>query len=136
MKAISYLLSGLLITPGALLAYYVWTVSQAIRQGEQGGLFKVLLYLLIHAVRMLEWGIYLIAAALVIWITLAFVPKYRWVGAIGMAVIALVSLVEFFVATGAPKTANDLSLPILSVAGLALNLWLVWDGVLANSAAK
>jgi len=32
MKAIPYILSGVLIAPGALLAYFTWTMKQAIRQ--------------------------------------------------------------------------------------------------------
>jgi hypothetical protein len=125
MKAIPYLLSGVLIAPGVLLAYFIWTVKEAIRQAS---LFKFLVYLLVQAVQMMEWGIYVILAALALWITLAFIDKYRWLGALGMAVVAVLSLVVMLVTTSAPKSVGELWFPAMSAAGLAINVWLIWDG--------
>jgi hypothetical protein len=125
MKSIPYLLSGVLIAPGVLLAYFLWTVTHAVRQET---LWRALFYLLVQAVRMMEWGVWVIAAAVLLWLTLAFVPKYRWLGAIAMAVVAVVALVEMLTATGAPKSAEDLSVPLLSLTGFLINVWLVWDG--------
>jgi hypothetical protein len=133
MKAIPYLLSGVLVAPGVLFAYFVWTMTQAIRQEN---FFKFLFYLLVQAVRMLEWGFGIVLLVVVAWIALAFVPKYRWLGALGMGVLAVVSLIEIFAATGPPKSLDDLSFPMLSVIGLALNAWLVWDGLPASAVVK
>ena len=125
MKAIAYLLSGVLATPGVLLAYYFWTVKEAI---SQGNLPKLLFFLLVHWVRMLEWGIWLILALVLVWVTMAFLPRYRWIGAVGMGLLALASLVEIFAVTGPPRSLDDLSFPALSVLALAVNIWLVCDG--------
>jgi hypothetical protein len=133
LKAITYLLSALLIAPGAVLAYGFWTLTEAIRQND---MFKMLIYLLARALEVLEWGGWFTVGGGIIWLTLAFLPKYRMIGALGIALLAMVSLVEFFVATGLPKAPGELFIPALSLAGLIVNLWLVWDSATYLLAAK
>lgn len=116
----------MLIAPGAVLAYGFWTLSEAIAQKN---IFQFLWYLLVHLDALLRWGMWVIAALLVIWLGLAFLRDYRWLGALMMGLVALTSLVIFFWATGLPKQAGELFFPFLSLAGLAINAWLVWDGV-------
>jgi hypothetical protein len=69
-------------------------------------------------------------------LTLAFLPKYRLIGALGMAFVATASLIGVFVATGVPKALGELFIPALSLAGLLVNLWLIWAGATLLSAAK
>jgi len=121
VKILVYLASGIITLPGALLAYFVWTVKG---MSDSKNIFDALFFLLVNAVRLLEWGILLILASLMIWLTLAFVPKYRFIGALGMSLVALATLTEFFIVWWPPRSPGDLFLPFISLTGLFLNLWL------------
>lgn len=127
MRTILYFLAGLLTAPGALLAAFIWAVGGVARQKGWRGVFH---FLWDNLVRLLDWGMWLILALLIAWLILAFVPKYRFIGALLMALVAVASLVEFFVTMKSPEI-GDLFFPLLSVTGLFLNLWLAWDGIAA-----
>ena len=133
MKAIPYLLGGALIAPGALLAYFIWSVNGAIRQQS---LLKFIIYLCKQFLFTLEWAYWFIFPAILVWLALAFIAKYRWLGALGMSVVAIASLIEFFAIGGPPKSINELFFPVMSASGLALNIWLAWDGINGFSAGK
>ena len=124
MKIVLYLLSGVLTAPGAMLAYFFWTVIGASKQKGLAGLF---FYALKHIYDTLVWGYWLVLPGFVIWLILAFLPKYRLIGASGMAIIAVISLIELFAAAGPPKSPDDLFIPVISLGGLSLNLWLIWS---------
>jgi hypothetical protein len=125
MKAIPYLLSGVLIAPGALLGYFIWTVKGSI---EQGNIFKVIFFLFNQFILTIEWTMWFLLPAITAWLVLAFLEKYRWLGALGMGTVGILSLVEIFAGQAAPKSFNDISFPLVIVIGVAINIWLVWDG--------
>ena len=126
IKAIFYLLGGAFILPGALLAYFLWTVTGATKQKN---LFALIFFIFDHFVDLLKWAFWLIIPFLIIWLTLAFVAKFRICGAAPMAVLAFVSLIAMFAIGGPLKSAGELFIPFLSFAGFLINLWLVWDWV-------
>jgi hypothetical protein len=133
LKAITYLVGGFFIAPGAMLAYGFWTLTEAIRQDD---VFKMLFFLLVRALQVLEWSGWFIVGGGIVWLVLAFLPKFRLVGAVSMAVMATASLVELFVVTGVPKEAGEFFIPALSLAGLLINLWLVWDSATSSWTVK
>lgn len=133
MKIILYLFGGVLVAPGAVLAYGFWTLIEAIHQDD---FFKMLFYLFTRALQILEWGGWLIPAGAIVWLVLAFWRMSRVVGAFGTALVAAVSLAELLVVTGPPKAPGELFIPALSLVGLLIELWLVWDGARAPSAAR
>jgi len=85
-----------------------------------------LLHLFFQAVEMAVWAMYLLPVCFVLWTVLAFVPKYRIVGAVITSLVAVASLIEFFL-VGGPIKLDQLFIPALSVAGLFLSLWLTWN---------
>jgi hypothetical protein len=132
LKSILYLLGGVLTLPGALLACFIWSVSEAARQK---GLFQLLFFVLKRTVDLMDWTLWIIIPSLLAWLILAFFVKFRVYGAAPMAMIALVSLIVML-ATNPPKSAGDLFFPILSLAGLLINFWLIWDAMAASTAGK
>jgi hypothetical protein len=125
MRIFLYFLGGAFALPGAALAFFIWSVSGA---AQQKGLLALLYYLFIYCLRLLDWGIWIILAVALLWLALAFVPKYRIIGAVIMALVALTSLIEIFVMTGPPKF-DGLFFPALSLTSLFLNIWIIWDNV-------
>jgi hypothetical protein len=125
MRIFLYLLGGAFALPGAALAFFIWSVSGA---AQQKGLLALLYYLLIYCLRMLDWGVWVILAVALLWLALVFVPKYRIIGAVIMALVALASLIEMLVMTGPPKL-DGLFFPSLSLIALAINIWIAWDSV-------
>jgi hypothetical protein len=121
-----YLLGGVLTAPCALLAYFIWSVNGAIKQGN---LFKFLLFMLMRMGQTMEWAVWIVAPLLNGWLVLAFLTKFRWIGASGMALVGVVALVEVYVvmAVAPTKEAPDYSFPAITVVGLLINLWIVWD---------
>jgi hypothetical protein len=133
LKSILYLLSGVLILPGALLAYFFWTITGATKQKD---LFAVIFFIFDHFIDLLMWALWFIIPALIIWLILAFIARFRIYGAGPMALLALVSLIAMFAAADPPKEAGELFIPVLSFAGLLINLWLVWNWMRPSLAVK
>lgn len=128
IKIILYLIAGILTAPGAALAYFVWTVDGATRQKN---LFELLFFVFDRFIDTIAWSFWLLLPGVTIWLVFALVAKYRFVGASGMALIAVASLIVMFAVSGPPKASGDLFFPFLSLAGLLLNGWLVWTQVAA-----
>src|SRR5271170_472829 len=122
MTTLLYLFAGVITAPGALLAFYFWSVMGAARQQ---GWYELLRFLYHYFVRMMAWGLWLVVTVSIVWLAFAFMPKYRFVGASIMGVVALASLIEFFVVIG-PSKLGDFFFPIISFAGLSINIWIVW----------
>ena len=123
---ILYLLGGVLIAPGAALAWFICSVHSVASQQD---LFKAVLTALIRMCQALDWLMFVVAPGLLVWLVLAFLAKYRWIGAGGMAVAAVATLVAFVVTWGFLKTSTDGGfLTVFAVVGLAINVWIVWDG--------
>jgi hypothetical protein len=123
---ILYLMSGVLIAPGAALAWFICSVHSVARQEN---LFKAVLTLLIRMCQTLDWAMFIVAPGLLVWLVLAFVAQYRWIGAGGMGLVAVATLVAFVVTWGFAKTMTDGGfLTVFTVVGLAINVWIVWDG--------
>jgi hypothetical protein len=122
---ILYLLSGVMIAPGAALAYFIRSVNAATRQGN---LLKFVFFLLIRMYQTMDWVIFIVAPALVGWLVLAFVAKYRWVGASGMGLVAVATLAAFVATWGFVRTLTDGGfLTVFAVLGLGICLWITWD---------
>jgi hypothetical protein len=130
MTTLLYLLAGILTAPGALFAFYFWSVMGLARQQ---GWYEALRFLYHYFVRMMDWGIWVFIVTVIVWIAFAFMPKYRFVGAAFMGLVAIASVIEYFIAMGFPKI-GDLFLPLLSVAGLFLNMWIIWNRFQPTSA--
>jgi hypothetical protein len=126
VKIVFYLLSGVLILPGVTLAYFYWTVIEA---SQKKGLWDLIIFLVKQAYHTLVWGWWMVVPGLLIWLSLAFFPKYRILGAGFMALVSAASIVEFFVATGLPRVADDLFIPAISLVGLSLSVWLIWSDI-------
>ncbi len=123
---ILYLLSGVFIAPGAALAYYICTINAAIRQGN---LVKLVIFLLVRMCQTLDWVVFIVAPALIAWLVLAFIAKYRWIGAGGMALAALATLVGMVATWGFTNTATEGGpFTCAVVLGLGICLWIAWDG--------
>ncbi len=76
----------------------------------------------------MDWLMFVVAPALIVWLVLAFLAKYRRIGAGGMGLVAVVALIEFVVFYGPVRTISEgclFSVPL--IAGLALNGWMVWE---------
>ncbi|HEX4139975.1 MAG TPA: hypothetical protein VHY09_06475 [Candidatus Methylacidiphilales bacterium] len=123
---ILYLLGGVMIAPGAALAWFVWSVGSVASQKD---LIHALWTALIRMIQALDWALFVVAPMLLVWLVLAFVAKYRWIGAGGMALAAVATLVSFLASMGIVRmvTEGDFFTAI-AVVGLALNVWIVWDG--------
>jgi hypothetical protein len=122
VKIVLYLFGGLLTAPGALLAFFFWNVGQA---AQQKGLLQMLWFAFMRFLDLFEWLFAIVVPVLVIWLVLAFVPKYRIIGESGAALAAAASIFMMF-AYGSPPRLDQLFVPIISFVGLALNLWLIW----------
>jgi hypothetical protein len=120
MRPLAYLASGALVLPLVLLALYFQRIGQLIAAET---LPRVL-------VRLLEdflaapWIALGSLAGLLLWMILAVLPAYRYLGAWATVLAAAASLVRVFTGAGRPRDAGELALPLLAVAGLALAAWL------------
>ena len=130
MKTLLYFLSGPLVVPGALLAYFFWTVTDATRQKN---IFACLLFLFERFLDTLVWTTWIVLPGLILWVTLGFFPKYRWVGSSGVVLLAAVSIFEMFAASSTRITLDTSFVPVMSFIGLAINLWLIWTVVASSS---
>lgn len=123
---ILYLLSGVLIAPGAALAYYICTIDAAIRQGN---LIKLIFFVLIRMCQTMDWLMFIVAPALIAWLVLAFIAKYRWIGAGGMGLAAVATLVGLVATWGFANTATQGGpFTFAVVVGLGICLWIAWEG--------
>ena len=130
MKTILYLLSGVLVAPGVFLALFIWGVDKMIQEGvRRHNPVKALFHFLIRILQALDWAIWLVPFFLALWLALAFIPKYRFLGALMTVITAITSLIEIFVASSEPIRLDNIFFPALSMAGLLISLWLVWDTV-------
>jgi hypothetical protein len=123
LKIILYLVSGVLTAPGTLLAFFFWNVDSAARQK---GLLQLLGFAFFRFLQLFDWLFVIILPVVILWLLLAFVPKYRVIGEGGMATIGAFSLILMFALGPHLEIPDDLFFPIISVAGFALNLWLIW----------
>jgi len=133
MKILLYLLGGVLIAPGAALTYFIWSVTGAIHQKN---LMELLLFVMVRLLDTLIWAMWILLPLVIVWLVLAFLPKYRLIGASAMAGIALVSIVEMCVVAGSFKDPNNLFIPGLSLSGLFLNGWIVWSDASSSPALR
>ena len=123
---ILYLLSGVLIMPGAALAYFICTVSAAARTQN---LIKLIFFLLIRMCQTMDWVVFIVAPALIAWLVLAFLAQYRWIGASGMALAAVATLAGLVATWGLVGTATQGGpFTFAVVLGLGICLWIAWDG--------
>jgi len=123
---ILYLLSGVLIAPGAALAYFICSVDQAARTQN---LIKLFFFVLIRIFQTLDWVMFIVAPALIVWLVLAFMEKYRWIGAGGMGLAAVATLVGFVTTWGFVNTATEGGpFTFAVVLGLGICVWIAWDG--------
>jgi len=123
---ILYLLSGVLIAPGAALAWFICSVDQAARTQN---LIKLFFFVLIRIFQTLDWVMFIVVPGLIARLVLAFLEKYRWIGAGGMAVAAVATLVGFVATWGFANTATEGGpFTFAVVLGLAICVWIAWDG--------
>jgi len=123
---ILYLLSGVLIAPGAALAWFICSVHSV---ASQENLFKAVLTALIRMCQTMDWLLFVVAPALIAWLVLAFLERYRWIGAGGMGLAAVATLVGFVATWGFVNTATEGGpFTFAVVLGLAICVWIVWDG--------
>ena len=124
---ILYLLSGVFIAPGAALAYFICSVEQAARTQN---LIKLFSFVLIRMCQTLDWVMFIVAPALIVWLVLAFMEKYRWIGAGGMGLTAVATLVGFVATSrGSVNTATEGGpFTFAVVLGLGICVWIAWDG--------
>jgi hypothetical protein len=123
---ILYLLSGVLVAPGAALAYFICTVDAA---AQKQNLIKLVFFVLIRMCQTLDWLMFIVAPALLVWLVLAFVAKYRWIGAGGMGLAALATLVGFVATWGFTGTVREGGPFVAAVVlGLGVCVWIAWDG--------
>ena len=123
---ILYLLSGVMIAPGAALAWFICSVHSV---ASQQNLFKAVLTALIRMVQAMDWLMFVVAPGLLVWLVLAFVAKYRWIGAGGMGLAAGATLVAFLVTWGFAKTVMEGGpFTFAVVIGLGICVWIAWDG--------
>ena len=95
---------------------------------SQQNLFKAVLTALIRMVQAMDWLMFVVAPGLLVWLVLAFVAKYRWIGAGGMGLVAVAVLVAFVATWGFLKTVTDGGfLTVFAFVGLAINAWIVWE---------
>jgi hypothetical protein len=123
---ILYLLSGVMILPGAALAYFICTVHAA---AQTQNLIKLVFFVLIRMCQTLDWLLFIVAPGLIAWLVLAFIAKYRWIGACEMALLAVATLAGFVATWGFTNTATEGG-PFTAavVLGLGICLWIAWDG--------
>jgi len=123
---ILYLLSGVLIAPGAALAWFICSVHSV---ASQENLFKAVLTALIRMCQTMDWLLFVVAPALIAWLVLAFLERYRWIGAGGMGLAAVATLVGFVATWGFVNTATEGGpFTFAVVLGLAICVWIAWDG--------
>ena len=123
---ILYLLSGVLIAPGAALAYFICSVHQAARTQN---LIKLIFFVLVRMCQTMDWVMFIVAPGLLVWLVFAFVPKYRWIGATEMAVVAGATLAGFVATWGFTNTASEGGpFAFAVVLGLGICVWIAWDG--------
>ena len=123
---ILYLLSGVLIAPGAALAWFICSVHSV---ASQENLFKAVLTALIRMCQTMDWLLFVVAPALIAWLVLAFLERYRWIGAGGMGLAAVATLVGFVTTWGFVNTATEGGpFTFAVVLGLAICVWIAWDG--------
>lgn len=123
---ILYLLSGVLIAPGAALAWFICSVHQAARTQN---LIKLFFFVLVRMCQTLDWAMFIVAPALIVWLVLAFLEKYRWIGAGGMGLAAVATLVGFVATWGFANTATEGGpFTFAVVLGLGICVWIAWEG--------
>jgi len=123
---ILYLLSGVLIAPGAALAWFICSVHSV---ASQENLFKAVLTALIRMCQTMDWLLFVVAPALIAWLVLAFLERYRWIGAGGMGLAAVATLVGFVATWGFVNTATEGGpFTFAVVLGLGICVWIAWDG--------
>lgn len=123
---ILYLLGGVLIAPGAALAWFICSVHSVASQQD---LFKAVLTALIRMCQALDWLMFVVAPGLLVWLVLAFVAKYRWIGAAEMAVVAVATLAGFIYSAGVLRTVTEGGpFAFAVVLGLGICVWIAWDG--------
>jgi hypothetical protein len=123
---ILYLLSGVLIAPGAALAYFFCSVHEAARTQN---LIKLIFFVLIRMCQTMDWLMFIVAPGLLVWLVLAFMAKYRWIGATEMALVAVATLAGFIYTAGVVRTVTEGGpFAFAVVLGMGICVWIAWDG--------
>ena len=130
LKIVLYLFGGLLTAPGTLLAFFIWNVDQAARQK---GLLEFLWFAFWRFLELFQWLFAIVIPVLILWLVLAFLPKYRVIGESGDG--SGWSRLDRY-DDGDRRAAEASSLrwefPCCRWRGVALNLWLIWQELLSG----
>jgi hypothetical protein len=122
VRPLVYLLGGVLVLPGLLLAVAFRVLDAAIAKHSFFGFFWALL---VRAYHLLTWGIWLILLALLAWLAAAFMARYRFAGAALTVVLGALAIFQMLL-VARESGDNALFYPLLTLAGMALAGWLVY----------